>query len=99
MRWKPHQPRSWHNNLTYGCFTSPNPDKPTTKNPSWRNVCSGQSVNDKFDNDMWKFDARRTWTGTTGKTSHLHSINIDSQNAGEGTNDVDHVVMVPIIRT
>lgn len=44
--------------------------------------------------------AALSWTGVTGKTSHRHSIpetNTSTINPGE-KNDVDHVVMIPIIK-
>lgn len=62
------------------------------------NVISGTSVNDKFDNDVWLFNAASTWEGRTGATSHLHGINLTSEAAGSGANEVDHIIMVPVIK-
>lgn len=44
------------------------------------------------------FKASRSWSGETSYTTHQHSINITSESNGSGTNDVDHIVMVPIIK-
>lgn len=44
------------------------------------------------------FDASRSWTGSTSSTPHQHSINLTSGANSEDNNDVDHIVMVPIIK-
>lgn len=44
------------------------------------------------------FKASRAWTGATSSTSIAHNHTFTTDTAGSGTNDVDHVVMVPIIR-
>ena len=44
------------------------------------------------------FDASRSWTGETSSTPHSHNINITVSSGGFGTNDVDHMKMIPIIK-
>jgi microcystin-dependent protein len=45
-----------------------------------------------------KFDAASSWTGTTSSTPHRHSLEITVQPNGTDKNDVDHIVMIPIIK-
>lgn len=45
-----------------------------------------------------KFDASRTWTGSTSATAHSHKVEIEALSNGDGKNDVDHIIMVPIIK-
>ena len=51
-----------------------------------------------YDNGSASFDASRTWTGETSSTPHTHKINVTVNNGGSGTNDVDHMVLIPIIK-
>ena len=63
------------------------------------NVVSGYSVNNRFDNDYWGFKASNSWTGETSYTPHKHSFTaITGENGTAEKNEVDHMVMVPIIK-
>ena len=69
----------------------------------WKaNVVSGSSPNDKFDNNIWKFNAANTgaWTGNTSvAANHTHSlVGVSTSAAGTETNEVDHIVMIPVIK-
>ena len=77
----------------------------------WKaNVVSGYSDNKTFDNNVWQFDTNldggKWWTGETGASGvHSHSFVDASGKAsatisttGGGTNEVNHLVMVPIIK-
>ena len=67
----------------------------------WKeNVVSGSSPNDKFDNNIWQFNARSAWTGVTSSAAnHTHSLVGASTSAtGTETNEVDHIVMIPVIK-
>lgn len=77
--------------LAWGCFSIPK---------GYDNVASGNSVNNKFDNDIWKFNARDSWTGVTSSAAnHTHSLVGASTSAtGTETNEVDHIVMIPVIK-
>ena len=44
------------------------------------------------------FYASRSWTGETSSTPHSHNINISISSGGAGTNEVNHLIMVPIIK-
>ena len=44
------------------------------------------------------FNAANAWTGETSSTPHTHKINVTVNNGGSGTNDVDHMVLIPIIK-
>ena len=44
------------------------------------------------------FAASRSWTGSTSSTPHQHSIDITISNGGAGKNEVDHGIMIPIIK-
>jgi microcystin-dependent protein len=54
------------------------------------------------DNRRWSpvigFSADRSWTGETSATPHQHNINISISSGGAGKNDVDHIVLIPIIK-
>lgn len=45
-----------------------------------------------------EFRASRSWVGETSETPHSHSINLTSEPNGDEKNDVDHIVMIPIIK-
>lgn len=45
-----------------------------------------------------EFRASRSWTGETSATPHKHNINMTVSSGGTGTNDVDHIKMIPIIK-
>ena len=49
-------------------------------------------------NNTFRFKASNGWTGETSSTPHSHQIDISISSSGAGTNDVDHLVMVPIIK-
>ena len=62
-------------------------------------VVSGQTSEPGGKKDRYiEFKASDGWTGVTSATPHQHSINITASSGGYGTNDVDHIVMVPIIK-
>lgn len=66
----------------------------------WKaNVVSGSSPNNTFDNNIWRFNARDSWTGETSEApTHTHTLTGSTNAAGSGTNDVDHLIMVPVIK-
>lgn len=53
---------------------------------------------DEIHQYWYDFNAYRTWTGETSATPHTHSIHVTASSGGTGTNDVDHIKMVPIIK-
>lgn len=77
--------------LAWGCFSIP---------PGYDNVVSGSSPNNKFDNNIWRFNARDSWTGVTSyAAAHTHSlVGVSTSATGTETNEVDHVVMIPVIK-
>jgi microcystin-dependent protein len=75
------------------------------KNPSFQGafyrsgtVKNTSSAPGGEDDSLVYFKASRAWTGATSSTSITHKHTFTTDAAGSGTNDVDHVVMVPIIR-
>lgn len=80
-----------------------------TWGPSWDGCFAGsystetKPVQGGWDNDWGKFgntfnfDASRSWSGETSSTPHIHTMDF-SVTAGTGTNEVDRVVLVPIIK-
>ena len=45
------------------------------------------------------FDASRSWSGVTSTAGgHTHSVDISISSAGSGTNEVDRMILVPIIK-
>ena len=80
-----------------------------TWGPAWDGCFGGSSVGTHpvqggWDNDWgrfgntFNFNAANSWTGETSSTPHSHSLNITASSGGYGTNDVDHLVMIPIIK-
>jgi len=65
----------------------------------------GSTVRGEYQDDNRKdipligFDASRSWTGvSSGGSPHAHSFSGTTSTAGMGTNEVDHMVLVPIIK-
>ena len=65
----------------------------------WREWIDGHPGSHETDLTNITFDAsNNAWTGETSATPHSHNINLISATNSDDTNDVDHIVMVPIIK-
>ena len=65
------------------------------------NVVSGSSPNDKFDNDVWMLNAYNGhgFLGASAtESTHTHGFQLASTTVGSGKNEVDHTVMLPVIK-
>lgn len=68
-----------------------------------KNVVSGVTKNDVFDQDFWEFDAYKSGGGWSGSTAsgggHTHKVNgYTAFNESNKTNEVKHYQLVPVIK-
>jgi hypothetical protein len=76
--------------------------KSSTKSTStgYNQLQGGPDHDGTYRMNTLKFKGSDNWTGkTSAGTSHTHSIPaLTTTSAGTGTNDVDHIQLIPIIK-
>ena len=59
---------------------------------------NGADGDNNDNNGHLGFDASRSWVGETSSTPHQHHIDIEVTSTGAGNNEVDRVILIPIIK-